>query len=173
MTSPSIAKTAAVTFGTPAKAYVPPAGVIAAKGTSRYDKTDPYGGTFRAYLAQNWPDELVGKVVGVSIDATGKLVVGDGTSQGLTATKSGLVGVIVLTQAHKVNEGQVDVMRFGCITGFQPTNWDGVAGSASSAVPGTKYFVNAVSGVVDKTAGGVYVGSTIGADRLEVNVNLA
>lgn len=156
--------------------YTAPAGIVAAAGKCRYDKTDPYGGTFRAYLAQDWPAELVGKVVGVSVDPNGKVVVGDGTDQGLTATKSGIVGVVVLTQAHKVNEGQIDVMRFGCIVGFNPTKFDTtkaatVAGGANEpGIAGTKYYVDAVHGIVSTAAGGVFVGATVGSDRLEVSV---
>jgi hypothetical protein len=147
-------------------------GVPAGTGKARYDKTDPYGGTFRAYLAQDWPPNLVGKVIGVSIDAAGKLVPG-------ASGKSGLVGVIVLTQAHRVTEGQVDVMRFGCIVGFQPTKFDyseppKVANAAEdTAAAGTKYFADATTGIVSAKTSGVYVGTTLGADRLEVNVKLS
>jgi len=153
--SPAVATKAATVVGGTDTKYESPT-IPDAPGKARYDKTDPYGGTFRAYLAANWPTNLVGKVIGVGIDVNGKLVPGPG--------KSGLVGVIVLTQAHKVNEGQVDVMRFGCIVGFAET-----VGTAAAA--GTKYFADA-KGLVSATAGGTYVGTTLGADRLEVLVNL-
>jgi hypothetical protein len=155
--SPAVATKAATVVGGTDTKYESPT-IPDAPGKARYDKTDPYGGTFRAYLAANWPTNLVGKVIGVSIEATGKLVPGG-------AGVSGLVGVIVLTQAHKVNEGQVDVMRFGCIVGFAET-----AGKAATA--GTKYYADKTTGLVSTTAGGMYVGTTLGADRLEVLVNL-
>jgi len=165
MTAPT-ARTAPPALNTnPAPDYVSTPVVPAGSGKARYDKTDPYGGTFRAYLAQDWSDNLVGKVVGVGIDATGKLVVGKG--------QSGLVGVIVLTQAHRVTEGQVDVMRFGCIVGFQPTDYDTVKKTGTAAVAGTHYYVDPATGIVNATKGsGIYVGTTLGADRLEVNIQL-
>ena len=160
--------------------YTKPADIADAPGKCRYDKTDPYGGTFRAYLAQDWPESLVGKVVGVSVDTNGKVVIGDGTDQGLTATTSGIVGLVVLTQAHKVSEGQIDVMRFGCIVGFSPTKFDTskaatVAGGANEpGFAGTKYYVDAVHGIVSSTAtGNAFVGATVGSDRLEVSVQYA
>ena len=173
MTAPGNVATAGLHY-VGASTYSDPAGLTyKGKGKSRYDKTDPYGGTFRAYLAQDWPESLVGKVVGVSIDGSGKLVIGNGTAQGATSA-SGLVGVIVLTQAHKVSEGQVDVMRFGCIVGFQPTVFDWTQTATGASAAGTKYYADSATGFVSSTAaGGVYVGTTLGKDRLEVSVQFS
>lgn len=129
---------------------------------ARYDKYDPYNGGTRAKLAANWLEEDVDKVFGVGLDAAGKVVKGAGTS--------GMIGVLVLTYAHKVNDGQIDVMTDGDIVDFGPTS--GTPGT-DFGVPGTKYYADATTGAINATAaaGKYEVGFTVEKDRLVVRFN--
>lgn len=134
---------------------------------ARYDKYDPYSGGFRALLATDWKAENVNKLFGVGLNATGKLVVGEGSS--------GMVGVIVLTWPQKVRDGQVDVLTAGCVVDFGPTT--GTPGT-DFGTPGTKYYADAATGEISSTAPtsakpGYYVGTTVEKDRLEVRFDPA
>jgi hypothetical protein len=133
---------------------------------ARYDKYDPINGGFRAAIAADFPDDHLGKVYGVGLDSTGKIVFGGG--------QSGILGLLVVTQKPgRVGPNKevaiLDVMRSGCITDFGPT-----AGNpgVDFGVAGTKYFANSSTGVVSATpaVGSVLVGATVEPDRLEVNV---
>ena len=133
---------------------------------ARYDKYDPYDGGYRAYLAADWDPDDVGKPFGVGHDATGRLVKGSGVS--------GMKGVLVLTRAHKVRDGQVDVMTDGCIT-----DWGSTAGEpgVDFGQPGSNYYADPDDGVIVKRAVGAevtgeyYIGHTVEGDRLEVRFN--
>jgi hypothetical protein len=114
---------------------------------ARIDKSSPVAGTTRAALAADFTTPAnYGKVLGVGLDATGRLVVGAGNS--------GIKGVMVLTEAYYAGD-VVDFMRNGEIVEFP-----GVAGS--------NYFSDA-AGVVSTTNTGVYLGHTVEATRLVVS----
>lgn len=115
---------------------------------ANYDKYDPKAGGFRAPLHADWLPADLKKVIGVGLNASGNIVKGAGTS--------GLVGVLVLTEALKAGD-IVDVMTAGEIVAFD-------------AVPGTVYYCLPATGVVDATsaAGKTRVGHTVKADRLVV-----
>lgn len=115
---------------------------------SNYDKYDPKAGGFRAPLHADWLVEDLKKVVGVGLNASGNLVKGAGNS--------GLVGVIVLTEALKAGD-IVDPMTAGEIVDFP-------------GVAGTVYYADPATGEVNATsaAGKVRVGHTVKAKRLVV-----
>lgn len=124
---------------------------------SRYDKYDPISGGFRALLELDWIAANLNKVVAVSLNASGRIIVGG-------AAVTDLVGVVVLTKLRKARE-VVDVMTDGEIVEFALSN-----GAAAAA--GTQYF-----GLADGTynssapAAGVNafsLGRTIEATRLVV-----
>jgi hypothetical protein len=105
---------------------------------ARFDKYEPLTGGFRAALNANWPTADLNKIVGVSLNTSGKLIKG-------TAGQSGFVGVVCLNGFLQPNGSYtgmryandiVDVMQDGEIvelTGliagqdyYMPTNGDGV-----------------------------------------------
>jgi len=124
---------------------------------ARYDKYDPYDGGFRAALAVDWLSTDLDTVIGVSLNASGKLVKG-------TAGQSGPCGVVVLTKAHKAGH-IVDVMTDGEIVDFTVSGRPSVAFAA--AVAGTAFYV-ATTGAISATNTGFPVGWTVEAARLVV-----
>ena len=73
---------------------------------SRFDKYDPVSGGFRAPLnAAISSASDVGKIQGVSINASGKVVIG-------ATAETGIVGVICPVRLMAVNE-VIDVMTHG------------------------------------------------------------
>lgn len=115
---------------------------------ANYDKYDPKAGGFRAPLNADWAKEDLKTVFGVGLNASGNVVKGAGNT--------GLVGVLVLTEALKAGD-IVDVMTAGEIV-----DMGGAAGSVYYADPATG-AVNATS-----AAGKSRVGHTVKADRLVV-----
>lgn len=113
----------------------------------RYDKYDPKAGGFRAPLAADFAVGDIKTVFGVGLDANGRVVMGAGNS--------GLVGVLVLTQAKSAGD-IVDIMTNGEITDADLT-------------AGTAYFADGTTGALGAT-GAAYVGHTVEADRLVVRV---
>lgn len=131
----------------------------------RYDKYDPIANGFRAALAADFPDANLGKLYGVGLDNTGKLVIGAG--------HTGILGVLVCTEKPGVlgplkQVSRIDVMTHGCVVGFCATA--GVPGT-DVGVAGSPYFSD-TSGNISLTPadGAVLVGFTVEPDRLEVNV---
>lgn len=124
-----------------------------------YDLVDPYGGSFRAKLAADWPSGDIRKPYGVSLNTSGEVVKGKGNSAAVRA-------VIVLTKARKKGE-VVDCMRNGEITSFAPTA--GVP-NTDYGVAGTDYFAHPTTGVISATPvdGSTYVGTTAEGSRLLV-----
>lgn len=145
---------------------------------ARYDKYDPPVSGFRAPLAANLTLTAVASQgvngpggigpVGVSLDANGRVIVG--------GTGTGIVGVLVKNMPMGALAGNaqlagitsapagamagdiVDVMKHGEITDV-------------ALVAGTKYYADATTGVLTTTAAGnVYVGHTVEATRLVVNM---
>lgn len=115
---------------------------------ANYDKYDPKAGGFRAPLHADWSKDDLKTVFGVGLNASGNLVKGAGTS--------GVVGVLVLTEALKAGD-IVDVMTAGEIVDFP-------------GVAGTVYYTATATGIVDATsaAGKSRVGHTVKAGRLVV-----
>ena len=120
---------------------------------ANYDKYDPKAGGFRAPLNADWSTNDLKKVIGVGLNANGNVVKGAGNS--------GIVGVLVLTEALKAGD-IVDVMTAGEIVDFSGTGGPGVAG--------TVYYAATADGVVNATSatGKSRVGHTVKADRLVV-----
>lgn len=109
----------------------------------------------------DWLSADIATVVGVGINGSGKVVKGGGTT--------GIIGVIVLTQARKARE-IVDIMQHGEIVEF---DFAGPAHAAfAPAAPGIPIYANATTGVVSASAatGAVMIGHTCEKGRLIVNV---
>jgi hypothetical protein len=132
---------------------------------ARYDKYDPIGGgNFRADIAADFPDANLGKLYGVGLDTTGKVVIGAGNT--------GIIGVMVITQkpgrVGPLREVQrVDVMRTGEITDFGPTA--GVPGT-DFGTAATKYYSDSSGNITATATSNTYVGFTIEPDRLVVSI---
>ena len=103
----------------------------------------------RAVLNADLDEALFDTVVGVSLNGTGKVVVG-------ASGQSGIVGVLVPTKWLSKAGAQVDIHRVGDIVDIE-----GLAA-------GTRYWVDATTGELTATmaAGLVYAGFTVEADRL-------
>jgi len=132
---------------------------------ARIDKSNPFNSTFRAFIAADFPDANLGKLYGVGLDATGKVVIGAGVD--------GIVGVMVITEKPGMvgplrQVARIDVMKSGEVTDFGPT----------TGVPGTDFgtaglaFYAAANGNISSTwaSGSTYVGHCVEPDRLIVNV---
>jgi hypothetical protein len=133
---------------------------------ARYDQSDPINSTFRVDIAANYPDANLGKLYGVGLDSSGKLIIGAG--------QDGICGVLVLNQkpgrVGPLREvPRVDVMFSGEITDFGPTA--GVPGT-DFGVAGTAYYSDAAGNITSTwAAGSWFVGRTVEPDRLIVNVS--
>lgn len=126
--------------------------------TWRIDKSDPHAGsTHRARLAANWLAADIGVIVGVGLDASGRIVKGAGNT--------GVVGVLVLSKVRNAGEA-VDILKRGEVVGGAQV----IVGTA--AVAGTSYNISA-AGVVTATAAGVQgtLGHTVEIDRFVVDFN--
>jgi hypothetical protein len=129
-------------------------------GKAHYDKYEPRVGGFRALSAIAWVFSAteatndLGKVWGVGLDATGKVVKGAGVT--------GILGVVVLREAKAIGD-VIDVMTDGEITDF-------TLQTGAAAAAGTRYFGIAASGDFAVTATGTRLGWTVEADRLVVRV---
>ena len=122
--------------------------------TWRWDKTDPYD-TIRAPLNVAWLAADVGVIVGVGINASGKLVKGAGNT--------GVIGVVCLSKIRPAGH-PVDILKRGEVVGGTEV----IVGTA--AVAGTSYSISA-AGVITATAAGVRgtLGFTVEVDRLIVD----
>lgn len=123
---------------------------------SRIDKYEPMGGGFRAPLNAAISATDVGKVQAVTLNASGRAVVGGG------AAIADIKGVICPVRAMSVGD-IIDVMTDGEIVEFTDT-----AGGASTA--GTSYFAAFATGAVSTTNTGAYIGHTVEVGRLVVRV---
>jgi hypothetical protein len=123
---------------------------------SRYDKYDPYDGGYRARLNAAIAAVDVGKMRAVSINGSGRVVIG-----GAAATD--LKGIICPTEAMPAG-APIDVMTDGEIEDVLTTG--GVAIAAGATVYGH------IDGTVDAVAtAGKAVGFTVEATRLVVRCN--
>jgi hypothetical protein len=123
---------------------------------SRFDKYDPYDGGFRARLAAAIPASDAGKLRAVSINTSGRVVIGG------TATTD-LKGVICPTEAMPAGAA-IDVMTDGEVG--DATTTGGVA-----FTPGVTAYGH-TDGTVDATAtSGKALAFTVEASRLIVRCN--
>lgn len=122
---------------------------------ARYDKYDPYVGNFRAPLAAAFAEANLNKIIGVGLDANGRIVLGAGNT--------GITGVINLTKVKNAGD-VVDVMKHGeCV-------------EMTGLAAGTNYTVSTVDGSLSNAAADathIKVGHTVEATRLIVNVATA
>jgi hypothetical protein len=121
---------------------------------ARFDKVEPYVGNTRARLAADWV-AADGVPIGVGLDATGKVVVGAGTT--------GIVGIVVLVKENKKAGDTVDIMTAGDIVECPSV--------AAAFAAGTIITANTTTGVLSVTvpsATQAYVGFTVEAGRLVV-----
>jgi hypothetical protein len=117
---------------------------------ARYDKYEPLTGGFRAILNADWLLADLNKVCAVSLNASGKVVIG-------TAGQTGFVGVVCLTKVRNAGD-VVDVMQ------------DGEIVELTGLAAGTVYYaVASGQGVTSTNATGLRrVGWTVTADRMVV-----
>lgn len=119
---------------------------------ARFDKYEPLTGGFRAPLNANWLQADLNKVVGVSINASGKVVKG-------TAGQSGFVGVVCLQSLLNAND-IVDVMQ------------DGEIVELTGLAAGTSYYMPSTGDGVNTTNTNPKVGWTVEATRMIVRCNV-
>lgn len=122
---------------------------------SRYDKYDPYDGGFRARLNAATAASEAGKIKAVSINTSGRVVIGDGGG-GLIAIR----GLICPTEAMPAG-AQIDVMTDGEIADATET-----AGTAFTA--GVLVYAHADGTVDDTAASGKAMGFTVELTRVIV-----
>lgn len=125
---------------------------------ARFDKYDPVSGGFRAKLNAAIVTADVGKVLGVSINTSGKVVVG-------AAAVGDIVGVICAVRPMAANE-PIDVMTSGEI---QDATYS--AGGATAA--GDRVFVAIADGATSTTNTGKLVGRVIEVGRMLIRSALA
>jgi hypothetical protein len=159
-------------FGGTLPSQPPAIGSLSVK--PRWDKYDGYVGNYRATFAADVPLDAANMVLGVGQNSAGALVIGAGSS--------GLTGIIIVPVGIDIHgylleppqAGDViDVGKHGEIVNFQTTAFTSGAFLAGTApVAGTKYYAHA-DGTVNATAtgvGSIYIGHTVEASRLIVNV---
>lgn len=124
---------------------------------SRWDKLEPHVGQFRAPLAAAYTGVVAnlefGKLIAVSLDANGRVVIG-------TAGATGFKGCIILHETKRAREN-VDVVQLGEVVEFTLSN-------GNAAATGTNYTTNA-DGTLGTTAPGASnfkLGFTVEATRL-------
>ncbi len=121
---------------------------------SRIDKVVPGVGSFRAPLNAAILAANAGKMYGVSINSSGRAVIGGGAA-------ADIVGVIIPTEAFAAGD-PIDVFRLGEAVEFTTT-----AGSASTA--GTVYYAG-TNGDITTTNTGKAIGRTVEVGRLIIHV---
>lgn len=140
---------------------------------ARWDKYDGYVGNFRAPLAADVTlATQANRVLPVGLNSSGAVVLGG-------AGQTGIVGVVIIPVGTNMMgtllEGGIntqagdicDVGKHGEITNFAPVAANGTIGSPAA---GTNYYAHS-DGAINATAtGGVYIGHTVEADRLIVNM---
>lgn len=125
--------------------------------TSRFDKYDPVSGGFRAPLNAAILSADVNKLQGVSINGSGKVVIGG-------AAETDIVGVICPVRAMAANE-VIDVMTRGEIADARTTaDAAFTAGGPIRVVGATGVIENGTAG-----AGQKIVGFVLEADRIVIN----
>lgn len=142
----------------------------------RWDKYDGYIGNSRGQLAADVTDDQANLVIGVGLNSTGQIVVGAGAS--------GVIAVVIFNVGHDYLTGGLvqppqagdvwDTGRHGEIVNFVPTVVTSSVFSADTNPPvaGTKYYAHADGSVNATSASGVYIGYTMEADRLIVDISI-
>lgn len=128
---------------------------------ARIDKYSGVTGGFRAPLNAAIAAADIGKVRGVSLNGSGKVVVGAGAL-------GSYVGVICPGKAFVANE-PIDVMTDGEIVDFDKEASPEVARSPAPTA-GTMYYVPITTGVPGTTATDQPIGWTVELTRLVVRV---
>lgn len=129
---------------------------------ARFDKYEPLTGGFRAPLNADWPTADMNKIVGVSINASGKLVKG-------TAGQSGFVGVVCITGTN--NNGAWTGKRYA--NDVVDVMQDGEIVELTGLAAGTQYYMPASGdGVVSTPNTTAKVGWTVEATRMIVRCNV-
>lgn len=127
---------------------------------ARYDKYDSKLSGPRGFLAADWLAADVNTVIGVGYDSSGRIVKGPG--------QTGVKGILILTRVIKAGREPVDPMKHGEVVEFDR---QGPNAAAFAAAPGTNYYVVTATGVLTATASGnKYIGHTVEAGRLIVEV---
>jgi hypothetical protein len=122
---------------------------------SRFDKYGPITGGFRAPLNAAITSADVGKIQAVSINTSGKVVIGG-------AAETAVMGLIIATRPMSANE-PIDVMTSGEIV--EATMTGGTAFTAGAIV-----YAH-LAGTVDATStSGKVVGKMVELDRMIVRV---
>lgn len=119
---------------------------------ARFDKYDPVSGGFRAPLLAALVTADVGKVLGVSIDTAGKVVIGG-------AAAADIVGVICAVRAMAAGE-PIDVMTSGEID-------DATYSGGGATATGDRVYA-ATTGATSTTNTGHIVGRVIQVGRIVV-----
>lgn len=128
---------------------------------SRFDKYDPVSGGFRAPLNAAISSSDVGKIQGVSINTSGKVVIG-GTAE------TSIIGVICPVRAMAANE-VIDVMTSGEIVEATQTGGSAFTAGAVVKVVGTTGVVSAGA----PGAGEKAIGRMVELDRMIVRAPMA
>lgn len=129
-------------------------------GSSRFDKVDPFSGSFRAKLVAAIPAANKGNIYAVSLNTSGKVVIGDGGG-GAAALR----GVICPTEAMDAGAA-IDVMTDGEIADATMTS--GTAFAAGLIVYGQ------TDGSVNQTATSAKaLGWTVELDRVVMRCSAA
>lgn len=127
---------------------------------SRFDKYDPVSGGFRAKLNAAIAASDVGKIQGVSINTSGRVVIGG-------AAETAIQGVICPVVAMAAGD-VIDVMTHGEIANATHTSGTAFTAGALVNVTGTTGAVNVTGG-----AGTKVIGRMIELDRMVVRVPIA
>lgn len=145
----------------------------------RWDKYDGYVGNYRGVLAADIDlDETTGeanKVLAVGHNSSGAITIGGG--------QTGVCGLMIVSVGQDIhgnlldggiNNTAGDPQDVGChgeITNFR--GYNASTGAYVNPAAGTNYFGHPDGSVLStKVDGAVYVGHTVEADRLIVDVNV-
>lgn len=124
---------------------------------ARFDKFEPFAGNPRAKLNAAILAADVGKIQGVSINASGRVVIGG-------AAVADIIGVICAVRPMDAGE-VIDVMKIGEMADF-----DLLADGVTATIAGTKYYAAFATGIVTATNTGKLVGQMVEKGRLVVQV---
>jgi hypothetical protein len=121
---------------------------------ARYDKYDGVSGGFRGTAAEAADPADFGKILGASTDVDGHTLLGDPGNTGFT-------GVCIVDRTKRKAGDRLDIMTNGEIV----LDSDEPGGLLT---PGTTYYLNAATGVLQTAESRYHVGHTEEAFRLVV-----
>lgn len=115
----------------------------------RVDKTDSAIGVVRSVLAADVASNKLDTIVGVGLNAQGQILIG-------AAGQTGIVGVMIPTLWLSKAGQQADIFKLGDVV------------DCVGLAAGTNYWIVPATGALTPTAtaGNVYAGYTVEADRL-------